>query len=299
MILTNHQLSIRPTRHGLLFLIILGAMMAGSINYNNNAGFILVFLLGGMALISLVYSFRNLTGLDIAFVSAPPVFAGRPARFTLRMQSGRRERVGIVLALPGQDSREAQTIPKNDTRHLHMSAATFKRGRLSPEPLSVSSVFPFGLFCLKTRVSLNLTCLVYPSPAEGPLRWGRGHGIHDGSAATRLSGPDDFQGLSLYQPGHDVGRIAWKAVSRGQGVFIKEFTAEAGGAVMLDFDAIPSKGTECRLSRLCSMVLFAHRQRKTYGLRLPGRMVAPARGQAHQDRCLRALALHGHSERTV
>ena len=68
MTLDRTQLSLRPTRHGLLFLMILGAMMAGSVNYNNNAGFILVFLLGGMAMISLFPSRSILAGMGIAFV---------------------------------------------------------------------------------------------------------------------------------------------------------------------------------------------------------------------------------------
>jgi hypothetical protein len=102
MIVHKKQISIRPTRHGLLFLIILGAMMAGSVNYNNNAGFILVFLLGGMALISLFYSLEKPDRTDLSFVSAAPVFAGRTARFKIQVQSNGTERAGVTLALPEQ-----------------------------------------------------------------------------------------------------------------------------------------------------------------------------------------------------
>ncbi|MCF8113952.1 MAG: DUF58 domain-containing protein [Desulfotignum sp.] len=296
MILKKKHFSIRPTRHGLLFLIILGAMMTGSVNYNNNAGFILVFLLGGMALISLFYSLKNLTDLNIAFVSAAPVFAGQTAHFNLQMQSGSTERVCVNLALSDQDSKLEATIPKKETKTVRLSSKTTTRGVFTPGSLSVFSVYPFGFFCLKARISLQMTCLVYPSPADGPVIPGQGSDTLDGAFATRFSGPDDFQGLSLYQPGHDVGRIAWKAVSRGQGVFIKDFTAGAGGFMILDFDAIPSKDTEMRLSRLCSMVLSADRQKTTYGLKLPDRLVQPAQGQAHKNQCLRALALYGKKE---
>ena len=295
MVLTRKQILIRPTRHGLLFLAILGAMMAGSINYNNNAGFILVFLLGGMALISLFYSLMNLTGMDIIFVSARPVFAGQTTAFTIQVQAKNQERVAVHFALPGQTGLWA-TICKNETKTLEIPAETTKRGVFTPGPLTLFSVFPFGFFRLRTRVFLHMTCLVYPVPVKGPAGSDRGNSGTGGSADTRHAGPDDFQGLSMYQPGHDVGRIAWKAVSRGQGIFIKDFTAGADHFTMLDFDAFASRDTEYRLSRLCSMVLAADNRNRSFGLKLPHTLIVPGRGQAHKKKCLRALALFSRKE---
>ncbi|MCF8076827.1 MAG: DUF58 domain-containing protein [Desulfotignum sp.] len=296
MMIHKKHLSIRPTRHGLLFLIILGAMMAGSINYNNNAGFILVFLLGGMALISLFYSLKNLIGLSLFFVSASPVFAGRTARFFFQVQANGMERAGVTLTLPDQADILETSLLKHETKTVHLPLKTAARGVFTPGPLTVSSVFPFGFFCLTTRMSLPMNCLVYPSPADGPVRPVRGGGHLDGTAASRFSGPDDFQGLALYQPGHDVGRIAWKAVSRGQGVFVKDFTAGTGGFMMLDFDAIASNDTEFKLSRLCRMVVSADRNKTPYGLKLPDRLIPPAQGPGHKHQCLRALALYGKKD---
>ena len=295
MVLTRKQIFIRPTRHGLLFLAILGAMMAGSINYNNNAGFILVFLLGGMALISLFYSLMNLTGMDITFVSARPVFAGQTTAFTIQVQAKNQERVAVNFALPGQAGLWA-TISKNETKTLEIPAESAKRGIFIPGALTLSSVFPVGFFRLGARLSLHMTCLVYPMPVKRSARASQGGSGTGGRADTRHAGPDDFQGLSLYQPGHDVGRIAWKAVSRGQGIFIKDFTAMADHFTLLDFDAFASRDAEYRLSRLCSMVLAADSRNQSFGLKLPHTLIAPARGQAHKKKCLRALALYSRKE---
>ncbi|MCA1792375.1 MAG: DUF58 domain-containing protein [Desulfotignum sp.] len=291
MTLTRKQIFIRPTRHGLLFLTILGAMMAGSINYNNNAGFILVFLLGGMALISLFYSLHNLAGMDFTFVSARPVFAGQTAAFTIQVHAKNRQRVAVHIALPEQAGLWT-TIPKNGTKTLEIPTKTTTRGICSPGPLGVSSVFPFGFFRLGAGLCVHMTCLVYPLPVKGSAVSGPGGGGIGGSAETQAAGPDDFQGLSLYQPGHDVGRIAWKAVSRGHGIFVKDFTAKADRFIMLDFDALHSRDTEYRLSRLCGMLLAADRQKQTYGVKLPGILIEPGSGQAHKQKCLRALALY-------
>ncbi len=298
MVLTRKQIFIRPTRHGLLFLFILGAMMAGSVNYNNNAGFILVFLLGGMALISLFYSLKNLTGMDVAFASARPVFAGQTTVFTIQVQAKNQERVAVNFALPGQTG-PWTTIAKNETKTLEIPAETAQRGVFIPGALTLCSVFPFGFFRLGARLSLHMTCLVYPMPVKGTAGSDRGGSGSGGRADTRHAGPDDFQGLSLYQPGHDVGRIAWKAVSRGQGIFIKDFTAMADHFTLLDFDDFTSRDPEYRLSRLCSMVLAADRQNLSFGLKLPHTLIAPARGQSHKKKCLRALALYTRGKEAV
>jgi uncharacterized protein (DUF58 family) len=61
----------------------------------------------------------------------------------------------------------------------------------------------------------------------------------------------------------------------------------------LDWAATAGRGdTETRLSLLTGWVLAAEREQYRYGLRLPGRLIAPDSGAAHRDACLEALALH-------
>jgi hypothetical protein len=61
--------------------------------------------------------------------------------------------------------------------------------------------------------------------------------------------------------------------------------------VILDFDRVEIAGTEEKLSRLCDMVLKAHNMNIAYGLRLPGRTIAPDKGEQHKHQCLKALAM--------
>jgi len=292
MIITRPHLSIRPTRYGLIFIIILAAMLAGSINYNNNAGFVLVFLLGGMAVISLYPSLQNLIGLDIGVIAAPPVFSGQSAAFHLRLSAGDRDRASLNVSLPGGDSR-SETLEAAEDRRITVTTMARKRGIVSPETLYLSSVFPFGLFRIQTRVPFDMTCIIYPKPVPTDFEMGGGGSGLDGTVETAEQGPDDFQGLSLYYPGHDPKRIAWKAVSKGQGLFVKDFTAQADQFRMLDFDAFSATDTELRLSHLCDLILKAHSRHMSYGLILPGKKIAPSSGHAHKKRCLKALALFG------
>ena len=51
VIIDRKKIRIRPTRNGLIFIALVLAMFLGSINYNNNLGFLLTFLLGSLAFV--------------------------------------------------------------------------------------------------------------------------------------------------------------------------------------------------------------------------------------------------------
>jgi len=67
---------------------------------------------------------------------------------------------------------------------------------------------------------------------------------------------------------------------------------------VLDWNTVPGADPEYKLSRLCHMVLQAHRLDIVYGLRLPGHRIAPNRGDVHHRVCLKALALFGRVSQT-
>ena len=97
--------------------------------------------------------------------------------------------------------------------------------------------------------------------------------------------------LRVYRPGDAPKLIAWKALAREQGLLTKEFSATASSELWLDWDDARAADVEARLSVLTHWVLQAERFGQGYGLRIPGTVIAPARGEAHRTRCLEALAL--------
>lgn len=294
MKLSRKQVSIFPTQHGFLFLAILIAMLLGAINYNNNAGFILVFLLGGMALISIFHSFKNLVGIEISYLSPLPVFAGQTATFPVHVKAPAAGGRSITFSLMPQDT---LFVSIQREKKLQMDILAQERGILHPRSLTLKSVYPFGLFTFCTLLPVEATCLVYPRPIPGTHGTAKSLLLPDGEEQTSRQGADDFQGLKKYQPGHSINRISWKALSRGRGLFIKDFTAEDSPCVMLDFDVIPGRDMEFKLSRLCDMILTAEGRQMEYGLRLPGFVKNPARGKPHQHHCLKALALFNLQDR--
>src|SRR5687767_15590056 len=87
IVLSQRRIYILPTRHGLLFAVVLLILLTGSINYTLGLGFVLTFLLFALALNGMIHTFRNLANLRVTGGRAQPVFAGDVARFVVHLDN--------------------------------------------------------------------------------------------------------------------------------------------------------------------------------------------------------------------
>ncbi len=293
--LNRRRLYILPTRYGLLFVVLLAAMLIGSINYNNNLGFLLTFLLGTMGLTAMVHTYLNLVGLLILSVSAPPVFAGDNAVFHLRLRTERRRRTALRFALSAKSISPLYDMPPAADISIQLPLSAPRRGLLKPDRLRISTIFPVGLFVAWYECRPDVVCPVYPRPVRtDPPKLGSGAG-NGGDNGKTGKGVEDFEGLKTYQPGDPIRQISWKAFSRGKGLYRKAFTGQTGTITLIDWDAFPDQALERRLSILCGLVLRAHAEKTNYGLTLPGNRIEPGSGENHKHKCLLALAVFGTS----
>ncbi len=289
--LTQNRIYILPTRAGVLFGATALVMLLGCINYNLGLGYVLTFLMSGLAIVSMLHTFRNLVRLRLSPGRPEPVFVGDRALFPVLLSDpGTVVRRSIALAETGQAASFAD-VGVGQTTSVEIRIPAERRGRLPLGRLRVSTTFPLGLFQAWSNLNLEMHCLVYPRPELGrvPLpapRTGDSHGLETGQ------GQDDFAALRQYQHGDSLRHVAWKAAARAEPLMTKQFTGLAAGELWLDWDAMPTDlRVEARLSRLTRWVLEAARAGHSYGLRLPSIVIAVGSGPAHQLRCLTALAL--------
>jgi uncharacterized protein (DUF58 family) len=291
IILDRKKIRIRPTRNGLIFIVLVLAMFLGSLNYNNNLGFILTFLLGSLAFVSIAHTYKNVAGITFGSSFAQSVFAGQKAVFEFIIPGDTATRVRI-----GFGFRDCQIAYYDLTAHednrVRVLVGAPTRGVLNPGPLRIHSDYPLGLFQVGTRIDPDLECLIYPIPQAGKVRIVDARSADGDDVAHSAPGSDDFQGLKGYTPGDSLQRISWKASSRGQGLFTKDFTGRYRSTVFLDWHSLGTPDPEDKLSLLCHMVLNAYQNDVTYGLRLPGTSIQPGNGRGHRIRCLKALALY-------
>ena len=284
---------ILPTGYGMLYLAVLGAMLIGSVNYNNNLGFLLTFLLGSLGLTAMMHTYSMLYGLRLVSATALPVFAGESVEVDLRVVDIDRPRTGVCWHFNAANPIRVDLRPGEPARVL-VSAQTGHRGLFDPGWLRIVCDYPLGLFQAWARINTGLQCLVYPRPVSGPAPHTTIASSHRKGDITQTAGVDDFLGLAAYQPGDSPGRIHWQAYSRGRGLHTKTFAGQAGDGLMLDITDIKGDDTERKLSIVCFHILRAHHLRRSFGMRLGGQTFPAANGRVHRDRCLRALALYGN-----
>jgi len=283
---------ILPTGYGLLYLAVVGAMLVGSINYSNNLGFLLTFLLGSLGVTAMMHTYGMLHGLRLVSATARPVFAGETALVELTIAAVNRQRIHIHWYFEDQPPTVADIRPGAPDR-LDLQVTTTRRGRLDPGWLRIACDYPLGLFKAWARIRTDTTCLVYPRPVSGPTPNTTATTDDGNGNALPVAGVDDFGGLAAYQPGDPPGRIYWPAYSRGRGLYIKTFTGQTGAVMMLEMGDRFGEDVERQISVLCFHVLKAHGKRLAYGMELPGQRIPAGTGPRQRERCLRALALFG------
>ncbi len=289
--LVQKRVYILPTGPGIAFATALAVMLIGSINYNLSLGYILTFLLGSLALVAILHTFRNLVHLRFTPGRVEPVFTGETAWFELFAEN----RTGYErcsISLWHEDKATRCDVPPQRGTTVSIPVAAPKRGWLVPGRITVDTRFPVGLLRAWSYVRPDARCLVYPRPDDGQLPLPDPSG-GTGEKRSAGGGSDDFAGLRAYQAGDSPRHIDWKAVAREQGLQTKVFSGRAAAELWLDWNQLPERmDLESRLSRLTRWVLAADRDALRYGLRLPGVTLAPDAGEAHRLACLRELALY-------
>ncbi|MHB8810545.1 MAG: DUF58 domain-containing protein [Desulfobulbaceae bacterium] len=286
------RIRILPTRYGFIFLAMLAALLLGAVNHNNNLGYLLTFLLGSIAFVSIFHTRRNISCLDPVSVRARPVFAGQEALFEITVKPAPGNCPALSLQFAGGEPTIVNLRP-GDKSPVRVALAAGQRGLLRPGVLSVATTYPLGLFQARRMLPVLASCLVYPKPAPGPLISVPGPDDRESDGDAGGSGVEDFSGLEVYQPGDPLQHISWKSYSRGQGLYSKKFEGLRGRSMYFNPDALPGPDYEAKLSRVCFMILKADAMRIPYGLQLGSRITKPELGEKHKRQCLRDLALTG------
>lgn len=293
IVLGQRRIFVLPTRSGLSYMLALLVMLIASINYNLSLGYALVFLLGGVAVVSIVHAFRNLLQLSIAPGRAEPVFAGESAHFRLLVSNDRKRR-RPALSFVARDalSPESFDVAPLDTHQHTLRRPTSRRGWLALGRVVLQTTYPLGLIRAWSILVPDTRCLVYPAPETAPpplpANASAGLGRRKGEA-----GDDDFAGLRTHDLADSPRHVAWKVVARDGPMLTKRFSGLEGSELVLDWATLPtSLDVERRLSRLCAWVLAADSQGRPFSLLLPGSRIDASSGSQHVQACLTRLALY-------
>ncbi len=288
--LDQRKIFILPTRQGILFSFLVVFMVLAAINYQNSLIFALAFLLASLFMVSILHTFRNLSGLTILAGGTLPAFAGEDAEFTVVLNRfGNRTFEALNLGW-NPDLLQGADLLEDEEVTVKLFVETKNRGRMNPGRLLIETVYPVGLFRSWSWVDLDMSTIVYPRPVPAGAVPASVSTNNDGEL-IRKEGVDDFYGLRSYQQGDPLKHVAWKSYARTGELLTKQFAAFADSRVWLEWDFFPGMDREARLSRLCYWVLQLDKGNNEYGLRLPGIELQPGRGAEHFQEVLKVLAL--------
>jgi uncharacterized protein (DUF58 family) len=305
--LKKQRVYIFPTRQGIIFSFMLFVMLLGAINYNNSMAFVLTFLLGSLAIVCILHTYRNLAGLILNVVSPQPVYAGEYAMFPVSLDNRIGHQRNAIEFMPvsarhpfkkiqhGSTEPVSIDVPAGHLITVHIQIRATHRGFMPLGRLKIATCFPLGLFRAWSYLETGQTCVVYPKPAGNtPLPPKMVEQFEAGEG--NQIGTDDFIGFRNYRPGDPIRNIAWKALAREQGPLVKRFSGKGTSKLMLGWhDVSHLHNTEARLSQLCRWVLHAEMQGILYGLEIPGIRIDTGYGEHHKHDCLGSLASYGLS----
>jgi uncharacterized protein (DUF58 family) len=290
VLLHRHRIYILPTRLGIAYAVMVFAMVLGGLNYNNNLGLGLAFLLVSLGLVAMHHCHGTLSGMALRLLATDSAFAGQDVRFSLLLENpSRSPRPSIEVALESASSRPVD-VPACGSAPAAISVPAHRRGRITLDRYVVATRHPLGLFRAWAVVHTAYFAIAWPRPAE-PGLVPPGVETDTGGAQDHARGDEDFTGLKPYQAGDPLRRIAWKAYARGRGLHTKQYAGTDVVSHVFDWDSLAGLDVEERLAHLCRWVLDAHERGEAFGLRLPGTVIEANIGRAHFERCLTTLAL--------
>ena len=300
--LDRKRIYILPSRAGLLFAGAMATMLLATINYSLALGYVLTFVLVSVGLVSMLHTYRNLSGLILRPGRGDPVHAGQLAELSMTLVNlSRQARYAIQIDTAASQQPVLHDIGAQAERIATVALATSRRGWMPAPRFKLSTTFPLGLWRAWTywQPASRVLVLAHPETPPAPLP---DSNQADGELADRSRGDDDFSAVRPYREGDSLRRLAWKVMARSASdePLTKSFEGGSGGELLLDWRTLPAAmDTESKLSRLTRWVMQAELAGHRFALALPGIDLDVDSGPAHRAGCLEALATYAPSAAAI
>jgi uncharacterized protein (DUF58 family) len=218
-------------RRNALWLVLIALSLAGLFT-GRSVLFNLVYLFGGLLVLSMLWSWVTVRGVRI----------GRKTR-TRRSQVGHKFSetftVRNVFFLPKLwlEFRDESNLPGHRASHVvpslwpgrsyqwHVETVCQLRGEFKLGPMTILSGDPFGFYLTPRRIDAKASIIVYPRiiPLDA---FKLPSGLLSGGDANRHMTQHittNAAGVREYVPGDSINRVHWKSTARRNQLIVKEF----------------------------------------------------------------------------
>jgi uncharacterized protein (DUF58 family) len=288
--LNSHNLYILPSGFGWAYGVVIFSIFVAAINSQINTIFLMTFLLAVIGLISILEAHANLKNLSFKFIVIKDSHQGTPAKITLSIVPNNKIRFGVEFQIASQPKIRLKKIPTKGLEFI-VPIETPTRGHFPLPRITISSLFPFGIFRVWSYLYFEEYYYVYPQPVA-PGFWPEPYRVQN-IKQKHVSGDEEFYDLKQVEnPWLEPKLIHWKIAAKGQGWYLKTMHSNEVEYWLFKLNDLPAKDVESRLQNLSYWLQTAESNGLVYGLELKGEKIDFARGNEHLQHCLRQLALY-------
>jgi hypothetical protein len=290
-VLDSKNIYILPSKFGCVYAVLVLSLLTGAINYQISTIYLMTFLLAVIGLFSAWETHANIKDLSIQFISMEDVQQGRPAQLILLIKSGHRKRFSLEFQIGLQPKINLDLLTINQGQQIILPVETTLRGFFPTPRVTLSSRFPFGIFCAWSYIYFDEHYYVYPQaldPGFWPLPIAQEQHI-----SQSFLGQDEFYDLKQVEnPWHEPNRIAWRIAAKGQGWYHKIMNSSHGEYWLFRLNDLKEEGLETKLQHMSYWLYEAEANNYVYSMKLADEFYEFSQGKEHLKSLLRQLALY-------
>ncbi len=280
-VLAQQDILIFIYQQGYLYLVLILITFIAGVNYANNLILGFCFFISAVLCISFYLTFKQLHGLKLEIIYPSVGRAGEPLELKILVQQDSDAPRYLYLKTE-QQLQKVLLAHRLHTIPLHFFPQ--QRGSYQFPPIHLYSVYPFGLVRAWTYLYLQPLIWIAPQAKNFPAQY-------QSSSHLDQQELDEFYELRNFKTGDSYQSVSWKQVARGQGMFVKVFTAqEQEQSVLIDYAHMPSTDHEEKLSLMMGLIDHCEQNQQHYRIRLPGQEIGEGQGLLHYQHVQIALA---------
>lgn len=271
--MSKRHRTIRLTREGATFLIIIGCIFGASFIQNVNLLVLIFSLMLAPLLLSYWLAARNLRGLSFRRRLPEAALVGEPFDVFFSIEAEKRRRPAQAIAIEDRLSTDsggpAETpvvlfpeIAPGSACERSYRAIVRQRGRYRLGPAAIYSTYPFGFFERRRYATSEDTLVVFPHIGRLTPEcqramsgsWLPGPALH----TSRTGEPSEFHGLREYRAGDNPRHIHWRTTARRGSFMVKEFEPRDSAEIILIVEPwLPAKPTADDFNAVEVLISFA------------------------------------------
>ena len=285
-----------------MYIILTLLLGVAAVNTGNNLIYLIVAALLSFLAVSGFFGRHNLKSLRGAYRIPDEIYAGNQFPLLLYLHNDRKRYPAFLLNIFSDDKKIFfPFIPPRGALSAIVSWRYDKRGVQQLPEAYLASPYPFHFFIRYKYINDATQVIVFPQPRPGEFwKEAKTRGKVQGEDYTLSKGSEgEIISVRDYQSGDPYRSIHWKASARTGKLKTKDLGMPAVEPLMLDYDLLPGRNMEIKLSHLSYMIKRSLKDMRPVGLKLGGMIHNPGQTREQKLQLLKALALYGMEKPSI